>query len=138
MQSPSPLRQRIHRREVGDQQVEIDVQRLLQNLGPHHDPQLRATIPSMGIRPEAPHQPLLSIGSICGGELRMEKFQGVLREATTQLSVDFLGASHRIADDPDNAPLPLQRFQLEAEHTEFVADESHSRLAVPFRGRDPL
>ena len=96
VQTSYALEDQVDRREIGDEQVEVDVEGLLDDLSGHDDGPVRAP-PGLAQRTEAVEEVLVLGEPVADGEAGVVETD-VLAETLAQRLIGLLRASHRIAD----------------------------------------
>ena len=94
MEAPDPLQQQVDRSEVGDQQVDVDIERLLGELG-RHDDQTDGAHGGLG---QLVDQPLSALGTGRRCEPGVEQ-NHVVVQGRAEAPVDLLRAVDGVADD---------------------------------------
>ena len=100
MQTPGALQQQVHRRQVAEHEVEVDIQGLLGHLSGNQQRPLR----SLALGAKGSEYLALALGPLVGGETRMEQQQRhLIAKALTQCHVEFLRAVDGIDDQRTTA-----------------------------------
>ena len=133
VESPDALEQEINRCHIADQDVEVDVERLLQDLRAHHDQTPRP----VGVRSVAEFADEISFAGQPLGrqEATVDQDQFLVGDAATEGVEHFLGSAHRVAHHARTPALDQKRGQPVGDEAGIIADAFQGHLRGAGVGR---